>query len=123
MAVDAFLKIDKIDGESTDDKHAKWIEILSFSVGMSQPASAASGTGGRTAERVNISDLSVMKVVDAASPTLALACCDGRHIPKINIEVCEASGDKHKYLEYELEDVIISSYQPSGSAFSTNSMT
>ena len=29
-AYDAFLKIDGIAGESTDDKHKDWIEILSF---------------------------------------------------------------------------------------------
>ena len=32
MAFDAFLKIEGIDGESTDDKHQKWIEILSYVV-------------------------------------------------------------------------------------------
>jgi type VI secretion system secreted protein Hcp len=31
MAFDAFLKIDGIPSESTDDKHRDWIEILSFS--------------------------------------------------------------------------------------------
>ena len=34
MAFDAFLKIDGIPGESTDDKHKDWIEILSFDFGM-----------------------------------------------------------------------------------------
>ena len=70
MATDAFLKIDGIDGESTDKKHKNWIEILSYSHGMSQPSSIASGTGGLTAERVSMSDFSVMKVLDKASPTL-----------------------------------------------------
>jgi type VI secretion system secreted protein Hcp len=115
MAVDAFLKIDGIPGESTDEKHKNWIEVLSFTQGLSQPASAASSTGGRTSERVNASDFSIMKVVDKSSPVLAVACCSGRHIKEIKLEVCEASGDKHPYLIYTLEDAIISSYQPSGS--------
>jgi hypothetical protein len=34
MAFDAFLKIDGIPGESTDDKHKDWIEILSFAHGL-----------------------------------------------------------------------------------------
>ncbi len=33
MAVDYFLKIDGIAGESTDDKHKEWIDVLSFSWG------------------------------------------------------------------------------------------
>jgi type VI secretion system secreted protein Hcp len=115
MAVDAFVKIAGIDGESTDAKHKGWIELLSYSFGMSQPASAASATGGRTAERVNISDFHITKVVDKASPHLALACCDGRHIKDVKVELCEASQDKHKYVEYVMENVIVSSYQPSGS--------
>ncbi len=37
MAFDAFLKIDGIPGESTDDKHKDWIEVLSYGVGIQQP--------------------------------------------------------------------------------------
>jgi type VI secretion system secreted protein Hcp len=116
MAVDAFMKIDGIDGESTDEKHKNWVEILSYSIAMNQPASAASATGGRSAERVNISDLSVMKIVDKASPYLALHCCNGRHIKDVKLELCEASENKHKYMEIVMEDVIVSSYSPAGSA-------
>lgn len=116
MAFDAFLKIEGIPGESTDDKHKEWIELLSYSHGLSQPASAASATGGRTAERVNVEDLSVVKVLDKATPLLHLACCDGRHIPKVEMELCEAGGDKHAYMKYVLEDVIVSGVRPGGSA-------
>jgi type VI secretion system secreted protein Hcp len=115
MATDAFLKIDGIPGESSDEKHKDWIEILSYNHGMSQPASAASGTGGRTAQRVSMSDFSVMKVLDKASPHLAQACCDGRHIKEVKVELCEAAGDKHTYMVYTMENVIISSLQPGGS--------
>ena|SRR5437899_820760 len=115
MATDAFLKLDGISGESTDEKHKDWIEVLSFNHGMTQTSSAASGTGGRSAERVSISDFSIVKVLDKSSPYLAQACCDGRHLSEVKLELCEASGEKHKYMEYTLEDVIVSSFQPSGS--------
>ena len=69
MAADAFLKVDGIDGESTDANHTNWIELTSFSTGMSQPVSTSSATGGRTAERVNIGDIVVTKTVDKASPS------------------------------------------------------
>lgn len=108
MASDAFLKVDGVDGESTDANHSGWIELLSYSSGMSQPVSVSSATGGRTAERVNISDFVVTKTVDKSSPTLAQACCDGRHINEVKVEVCEASGEKHTYLVYTMEDVIVS---------------
>ncbi len=116
MAFDAFVKIDGIPGESTDDKHKNWIEILSFSHGLTQPASAASATTGRSAERVDVEDFSIVKVLDKATPTLHLACCDGRHIKKVEMELCEAGGDKHPYMKYTLEDVIVSGVRPGGSS-------
>jgi type VI secretion system secreted protein Hcp len=116
MAFDAFVQIDGIPGESTDAKHQDWIEILSFSHGVSQPVSVASATKGRTAERVNIEDFSIVKVLDKSSPLLALACCDGRHIGKVVIELCEATRQKHPYMKYTLENVVISSVRPGGSS-------
>ncbi len=47
MAFDAFLKLDGIPGESTDDKHKDWIELLSYNWGATQMGSAtASSSGG-----------------------------------------------------------------------------
>ncbi len=114
MASDVYLKIEGIDGESTDDAHADWIELMSFSHGVSQMVSPASSTGGRTGGRVDFQDFSVVKEVDKATPDLNLHCCNGKHIPKIEIECCLATEDKHTFLKYELEDVIISSISIGG---------
>src|ERR1043166_1287332 len=114
MAVDAFLKIDGIDGESADKAHEKWIEIDGFSWSANQPVSSASGTGARTAERVTISDVSITKIIDSSSPHLMLSCCNGKHFPNVKREICEASENKHRYLLVEMEDVILASYTPSG---------
>src|ERR1035437_1938100 len=109
MAFDAFLKIDGIPGESTDDKHKDWIEIQSYSHGVQQSASStASSSGGASAERVNFNDLAVAKLVDKASPKLFEACCVGKHIKEVVIEVCRAGGDKQKFLENRMEQVLIS---------------
>jgi len=117
MAFDAFLKISTIPGESTDDKHKDWIEVLSYHCGVSQPASGSASTGGgRSAERCNHSDFSVVKVLDKATAKLFLACCKGEHIKEVKLELCRAAGDKQKYMEYKLSDVIVSSVRPGGSA-------
>jgi len=117
MAFDAFLKIDGIDGESTDDKHQKWIEILSYSHGLSQPLSGSRSTsGGATAERCDHSDFSVVKALDKASPKLALFCCNGKHIPTVKLELCRAGEKKEKYMEYVMSDVIVSGVRKGGSA-------
>jgi type VI secretion system secreted protein Hcp len=121
MAFDAFLKIDGIPGESTDDKHNDWIEVLSYGVGIQQPASAAAGSsGGATAERANFQDFSITKALDKASPKLALACADGTHIKQITLELCRAGGDKVKYMDYKLTNCIISSYHDGGSSGGEN---
>jgi type VI secretion system secreted protein Hcp len=117
MSFDAFLKIDGIPGESTDDKHKDWMEILSFSYSVTQPTSgSASTSGGATAQRANFHDFSIVKALDKASPKIFLACADGTHIKQITVELCRAGGDKVKYMEYKLTNSIISSYRPGGSS-------
>ncbi len=123
MAFDAFLKVDGIPGESTDDKHKDWIEILSFNFGAHQPASGSASTaGGATSERVNIQDFSVVKALDKASPKLFDQCCSGKHIKEATVELCRAGGDKVKYMEYKMEEVIITSVRPGGSSHGTETL-
>ena len=115
MAGDCFLKIDGIPGESTDEKHKEWIEILSFSHGVSQMVSGERSTGGAaSAERCTHQDLSIVKSLDKASPTLDLFCCEGRHIDKVTLELCRAAGEKEKYMEYKMEKVLITSVSIGG---------
>jgi len=115
MAFDAFMKVDGIDGESTDDKHKDWIELISFSHGLVQPVSGSRSTSGAaSSERCDHQDFSIVKKLDKASPELYLHCCHGRHIPKITVELCRATADKTKYMAFDLEDVIVTSVMPSG---------
>ena len=117
MAFDAFIKIDGVPGESTDDKHKDWIEVLSYSWGISQPKSASASTaGGASAERADFQDFSIVKALDKASPKLALACAQGKHIKEVKIELCRAGGDKVKYMEYKLTNCIITSVRRGGSS-------
>jgi len=117
MAFDCFLKIDGVPGESTDDKHKDWIEVLSFHWGVSQPSSGGRSTGGAaSAERCNHSDFSIVHTLDKASPKLFLFCCNGKHIKEATLELCRAVGDKQKYMEYKMTDLIISSARPGGAA-------
>ena len=115
MAFVAFLKIDNIPGESTDDAHRDWIEILSYNMGLSQTASASAGSGGgASAERADFQDFCVVKVLDRASPKLVVACADGTHISEVALELCRAEGDRITYMEYKLTDCIVSSWRNEG---------
>jgi type VI secretion system secreted protein Hcp len=110
MAIDVYLQIDGIKGESTDSGHQGWIECQAVNWSLSQPKSATTSTsGGHTAGRVDLSDISVQKMADIASPILAQTCAMGRTIPKAKIEFMRADGDGKpvKYYEVELENVIV----------------
>jgi len=115
MPMDMFITLDGIVGESTDDKHAKWIEVLSFSHGMSQIIGGSrSSQGGATGGRVDIQDFNFQKSTDATTPKLQLFCCNGTHIKKGTFEVCKATGDKTVFYSIVFEDVLISAYSATG---------
>jgi type VI secretion system secreted protein Hcp len=116
MSFDTFLKIDGIPGESTDDAHKEWIEVQSFSHNIHQPASASVSTaGGAPQERCEHSDFSITKMLDKASPKIYEFCCSGKPVKEVIIEMCRAGGDKLKYMEIKMEEVIISNVSPTGS--------
>lgn len=115
MAFDAFLKIDGIPGESTDNKHGDWIEVLQFKHRLEQPASVtASSTGGATAERVNHGTFDIIHNLDKASPKIYEACCTGKHIKEVVLELCRSGGDKVRYMEVKLEQVLVSKVEAMG---------
>jgi type VI secretion system secreted protein Hcp len=107
---DTFIKIDGAEGESTDEKHKNWIEVLSFSHGITQPSAGSRSTSGAaTAGRSDHQDFSFSKILDKASPKLNRFCCDGTHIKNIVVECCRATGDKQKYMEFKMSDVVVTS--------------
>lgn len=116
MAGDIFLQATDIEGESTDDQHAGQIEIESFHWGASMPVAPRSTAGSATQEKVSVSDLTVVKKTDAATPAIFSSCCKGTHIGEVILSVnrADGSGGKVEYLKYTLTDVIISRFETSG---------
>lgn len=114
MAVDYFLKLDGIEGESTDDKHAKEIDVESWSWGESQTGTAAKGGGGG-AGKVSMQDFHFVMKVNKASPKLMLACATGEHIKSAVLTCRKAGGQQQEYMKVTMSDLIVSSYQTGGS--------
>lgn len=93
MAIDVYLQIDGIRGESTDFGHQGWIEVTSAHLGVNQPRSATASTaGGHTAERCEHRDIAITKLADLASPILMQACSSGKTISHAKIEFLRADG-------------------------------
>jgi type VI secretion system secreted protein Hcp len=114
MATDFFLKIDGIEGESKDSKHANEIDILSFSWGATQGGTMSFGGGGG-AGKVSMQDFHFTMNVNKATPKLMLACASGEHIKKAILTVRKAGKEQHEFLKVTFSDILVSSYQTSGS--------
>lgn len=114
-AVDYFLKIDGIEGESADDKHKGEIEILSFSWGESNAGAMAHGSGGG-AGKVNMQDFHFTMVMNKASVKLFESCATGQHIKEAVLTARKSGGEQQEYLIVKLTDVLVSSYQTGGSS-------
>jgi type VI secretion system secreted protein Hcp len=112
MAIDVYLQIEGIKGESHDDKHKDWIELTSAQWGVNQPKSATASTGGgHTAERCEHRSVTFTKLADMSSPMLMQTSSAGKTIPRAKLEFFRADGqgDRIKYYEVEMENVLIAS--------------
>jgi type VI secretion system secreted protein Hcp len=114
MAVDMFLKISDIKGESRDGSHKEEIDVLAWSWGMSQSGTAHLG-GGAGSGKVNVQDLSVTKYIDSASADLMLACCNGKHFAEALLTVRKAGENPVEYVKVKMEEVIIGAISTGGS--------
>lgn len=109
MASDVYLQIDGIKGESNDEKHRDWIELVDVGWGVSQPTSCTVSTsGGHTTGRAEFNPISCSKLVDLSSPKLMELVATGKTIPKARLAFVRADGSGSiKYYEVELENVIV----------------
>ena len=117
MAYDAFLKLDDVNGEVQDSQFEKWIEVDSFSWGVSQAGTSATGGGGG-AGKVSFQDLHITKPTDTSSAALFQKCASGQHFEKCQLYVRKAGGDasgaSSVFLKIELDDVFVSGVQFEG---------
>jgi type VI secretion system secreted protein Hcp len=111
-AVDYFLKIDGIQGESRDAKHKGEIDLESFS--WAEINSGSQGGGGG-AGKVQIEDLHVVMKMNKASPLLFLACATGQHLKQAILTARKAGKAQLEFLAFKFTDLLVSSYQTGGS--------
>lgn len=115
MAVDMFLDIQGVKGESKDKAHPQQIDVLSWSWGMSNHGSAHVG-GGAGAGKVNVDNLQVTKYVDSSSPKLMKACCGGSHFDSALLTVRKAGGNAPvEYVKIKMTEVFITAVSTGGS--------
>lgn len=121
MLLDAFLKIDGIEGECTDDEHKGEVEILAFDHLIENSSSNIEGEKNQAFH----GSFTVMKAIDKISPQLYQRCCSGKVIPKVILSLCHPTGKatsatdqwkKEVFLTIELQKAHIVRVNPKGDA-------
>lgn len=114
MAVDMYLKIEGIAGESKDSEHEGEIDIISWAWGMSQSGSMHRGGGGGSG-KVSFQDVTFTHYVDKATGNLMLYCANGKHIPEAVLVVRKAGETALEYFKITMTDCIITTVSSGGS--------
>mgnify|MGYP003573668597 FL=1 len=112
----AYIKFDGVPGEALDKDHQKWSDLGSFQQGISQPGGGSTGPTRRRGDVV-LDDVVCTKELDKASPKIAESICKGKIFPKVEIDVTASTTDAGRitYYRYELKNVMVTSYDVSGS--------
>jgi type VI secretion system secreted protein Hcp len=116
-AVDYFLELEGIKGETKDSKFGSKgaMDIESWSWGQSNMGTHGAGGGGG-AGKVVMQDFHFVKRMDKASATLMLFCATGTHIKKGTLTARKAGKTQQEYLTFKFSDALISAYSTGGSA-------
>ena len=98
-----YLYVTNAPGEVTNPPYAGWIQIDSFSHGLSKVPNALP----------NHSAVSISKQLDTSSPKLMEACNQGRIIPNVKLEFTKSTGSKVRYYQIVLTNVLVSGFSTS----------
>jgi type VI secretion system secreted protein Hcp len=100
----AFLKIDGVQGESTDAQHPGEIDVKSFHL------KAMNTPGGKVA----FGAAELTKNYDKSSPQLLQKVANGTHIKTVSFSFRRPGTEN--FLVYKLDDVVVTSYEQGGDA-------
>lgn len=115
-AVDVFLKMSDVIGGSVTEQGA--IDVLSWSWGTSTPATRDALRGGSThVGPACVQDLTIMKLIDRASPQLVMNGTTGRIAAEAVLTVRRSGLDQpFEVLVLKMRNVLVTSFQLSGSS-------
>jgi type VI secretion system secreted protein Hcp len=113
-AIDVYLRLGDIKGESQDKVHAGEIDVLAWSWGLSNNGTTHIGGGGGTGKS-SVQDLSVTKWIDKATPTIMLQALTGEHLKDAVLTVRKAGATPVEFLKIEMRDILVTSVSTGGS--------
>ncbi|UCE12880.1 MAG: type VI secretion system tube protein Hcp [Candidatus Heimdallarchaeota archaeon] len=110
-ALTMYLYVEGIPGESVQQDHAQWIDVLAYSHNIQ--ASYDMGTA-RTSGSAQHTPLRITKMVDKATPKLYEACAKGTAIPSVQLDFCRADVTQNVFYSIQLQNAHVTSVQEYG---------
>ena len=114
MALQMFMKLEGIPGDTSNYEHKGWCDVLSWNWGMTSNRKSVQGNAG---DRTALNEISVVKPLGIDSPVTRLLFAQGKRIPSVEFSVTPIMGKREiqaKYMHFRLEDVAIKSIVCSG---------
>lgn len=109
-----YVKYEGIDGEATHENHKKWLDVNSLQFGVGRAISTPSGSAAnREASEPSVSNVTLSKLMDSASPKLFTESCTGAAGKKVEIHLVSTGSPGNTYVEYTLHNALISGYSVS----------
>jgi type VI protein secretion system component Hcp len=108
-AVESYLSIGDIRGDSAAARHEGWIDVHAHSWEVTRGPARGGAGAGRARSAASLSPLRVRCALDSSGPLLFRAAAQGRSFPEALLEVVAAPGSV--ILTWRMENVQVSSYQ------------
>jgi type VI secretion system secreted protein Hcp len=110
--IQAYLRIDTIDGDSTSPQHSRQIELIDFNWTEAMPLTSSTSRSGT---QTQWGAFSFTTLCSSASPKLFLACAQQKNIAVATLYVQKtlANGQTRDFITWTFQNVVIGSYSTS----------
>ena len=115
MALQMYMKMDGVLGDSKSYKHKGWADVLSWNWGMTSNRKLANDIDG---DKTSLNELSIIKSIGVDSANIRLLYAQGKIIPSVELSITPSVGKREvqtKYVYIKMEDVLIKSIVTGGS--------
>lgn len=106
-----YMKFGAVKGQTTTDGFKDWIELNSFQLGVGRGVTSGAGGQQRESSNPSISEVTVTKPFDIASPGLYEDALAGAFDTKVEVKFTSTTKNKvDTFLTYELTNCGVSGY-------------
>ena len=116
MAINAFLKIDDMPGESTKTGYEDCIELFAHDYTVARKMGGSMSDGMEASGRPDFQPFEIIKRMDKTTPLLLKACLSSQTIPEVKLFLVKTAagggGEDFTYVEYTLKNVTVISVSP-----------